>query len=81
MPVHETVIVAVRCVVVVFAVAVAENVPLLLPLVAEVVSHVALLVIVHDWFDVTVKADDVPPAAEKLYAVGVTVSVAAVAAS
>jgi hypothetical protein len=75
------VIVAVRCAVVVLAAAVAVNVLLLLPLVAEVVSHDALLVTVHDWFDVTVKAVEAPPVAAKLYAVGVTVSVAADAAS
>jgi hypothetical protein len=60
------VIVAVRCVVVVFVVAVAVNVLLLLPLDFESVSHVALLVTVHDWLEVTVKAVEAPPVAVKL---------------
>jgi acyl carrier protein len=66
MPVHETVMVAVRCAVVELAVAVAINVLLLLPLDFDSVSHVALLVTVHDWLDVTVKAVEAPPAATKL---------------
>jgi hypothetical protein len=65
-PPPATVMVAVRCAVVVLAAAVAVNVLLLLPLVTEVVSHDALLETVHDWFDVTVNADDVPPVAAKL---------------
>jgi hypothetical protein len=48
MPPPETVMVAVRSLVAVFAVAVAVNVLLPLPLVTEVVSHEASSVIVHD---------------------------------
>ena len=65
-PLPETVTVALRCVVPVFAVAVIVNEPLLLPLVDETVSHVALLVTDHDMLDVTVTAGEVPPFEAKL---------------
>jgi hypothetical protein len=65
MPPPETVMVAVRWAVEVLAVAVAVNDVLPLPLVIEVVSQSASSVIVHDWLDVIVNADEAPPAAVK----------------
>ena len=76
-PLPETVTVAVRCEVVVFAVADIVNEPLLLPLVGETVSHVALLDTVHDMLEVTVMEGEVPPLTPKLCDVGETVSVGA----
>ena len=65
-PPPETVTVALREEVEVFAVAVMVNVLLLLPLVREGVSHEALLDTVQDRLEVTVIVVEVPPLAAKL---------------
>ena len=76
MPPPETVTVVLRCVVVLFAVADMVNEPLLLPLVGETVSQVALLDTVHGWLELTVMEKE-PPSGGKLFDVGETVSTGA----